>query len=160
MSEMPVRVANSQLVRALEMANRVRRVRSMLKTRIAQGQLEAAEVILTCPSEIASVQIARLLASQRAWGEVRCRAFLAQVGVREDKSIGSLTDRQRRAVASLLTRESAQAKFNRFSGQHRTDGTCPARWRSATSAATRQSDLKVERERARRRAIPRSCGCA
>ena len=47
--------------------------------------------------------IAQLLASQRGWGEARARAFLAQVAVREDRSIGSLTERQRRAVAALLT---------------------------------------------------------
>ena len=51
MSQMPPQVASSQPVRALQMANGVRRARSMLKTRIAQGQLEAAEVILTCPSD-------------------------------------------------------------------------------------------------------------
>lgn len=126
MSQMPPQVASSQPVRALQMANGVRRARSMLKTRIAQGQLEAAEVILTCPSEIASMQIAQLLASQRGWGEARCRAFLAQVAVREDKSIGSLTDRQRRAVASLLTRESAQAKVDRVAARHCTDGDLPS----------------------------------
>jgi ribosomal protein S13 len=48
--------------------------------------------------------IVQLLASQRGWGKRGSRAFLAQVAVREDKSIGSLTERQRRAIASLLTR--------------------------------------------------------
>jgi hypothetical protein len=85
------------------MANRVRRARSELKTRIAEGQVSAAEVILACPSEITSMPIAQLLASQRGWGEVRSRTFLAQVAVREDKSLGSLTERQRRAVVSQLT---------------------------------------------------------
>jgi hypothetical protein len=51
--------------------------------------------------------VAQLLASQRgSWGEARSRAFLAQVAVREDKSIGWLTERQRRAVASLLLDQS------------------------------------------------------
>jgi hypothetical protein len=125
MSEMPAQVPSLQPVRALQMANRVRRARSRLKTRIAEGQLEAAEVILTCPSDVASMQIAQLLASQRGWGEIRCRAFLAQVAVREDKSIGSLTDRQRRAVASLLTRDNAQAKVDRVAAHHRTDADMP-----------------------------------
>ena len=63
-----------------------------------------AEVILTCPSEIASMPVAQLLASQRGWGEVKSRALLAQAAVREDKSVGTLTDRQRLIVASLLQR--------------------------------------------------------
>ena len=56
--------------------------------------------------------VAQLLASQRGWGEARSRAFLAQVAVREDKSIGSLTERQRRAVAALLTRIVACAELS------------------------------------------------
>jgi hypothetical protein len=95
--------ASSQPVQALHLANRVRRARSMLKARVAHGQLAAAEVILTPPSEAASMPIAQLLASQRGWGEARSRACLAQVALPEDKSIGSLTERQRRAVASQLT---------------------------------------------------------
>ena len=96
--------ASSQPAQALQLANRVRRARSVLKARVAKGQLAAAEVILTHPSEAASMPVAQLLASQRGWGEARSRAFLAQVAVPEDKLIGSLTERQRRAVASQLTR--------------------------------------------------------
>jgi hypothetical protein len=99
--------ARSQPAIALQLANRVRRARSELRTRVANGQTSAAEVILTCPSEIAKMPIAQLLESQRGWGEVRSRAFLARVAVREDKFIGSLTERQRRAVASQLTRSEA-----------------------------------------------------
>ncbi len=50
--------------------------------------------------------IAELLASQHGWGEVRTRAFLNRVPLPEGKLVGSLTDRQRYAVASLLTRHS------------------------------------------------------
>jgi hypothetical protein len=107
MSKLTTPPVCAQSVQALQMANRVRRARSELRSRIADGQLSAADVILTCQSEIASMPIAQLLASQRGWGEARCRAFLAQVAVREDKSIGSLTERQRRAVASVLTRTAA-----------------------------------------------------
>ena len=102
--------ASAQPAQALQLANRVRRARSVLKARVAKGQLAAAEVILTPPSEAASMPVAQLLASQRGWGEARSRAFLAQVAVPEDKSIGSLTERQRRAVASQLTRTIAPAE--------------------------------------------------
>jgi hypothetical protein len=94
--------AGPQRLAALQRANRARRIRSELKARIAHGELSAAEVILTCPPEIASMPMAQLLASQHGWGNARSLAFLAKAGVREDKSIGSLTERQRRAVASLL----------------------------------------------------------
>ena len=98
--------ASSQSAQALQLANRMRRARSMLKARVADGQLAAAEVILNPPSEAAGMPVVQVLASQRGWGEARSRAFLAQVALREDKTIGSLTERQRRAVASLLTEQS------------------------------------------------------
>jgi hypothetical protein len=59
--------AGSQPAQALQVANRVRRARSELKNRIADGQLPAADVILTCPTEVANMAIADLLASQCGW---------------------------------------------------------------------------------------------
>jgi hypothetical protein len=105
MSQKPTApTGSSQPVAALRRANRVRRTRAQLKTRVACGELSAAEVILRCPSEIDGMPIAQLLVRQPGWGDVRTLAFLAEVRVREDKSIGSLTERQRRVVASLLLR--------------------------------------------------------
>jgi hypothetical protein len=109
MDERTAPAGRTQPARALELANRVRRVRSELRTRIANGQLSAADVILDCPRDIASMPIARLLTSQRGWGEARSRAFLGRVAVRENKSIGSLTERQRHAIASVLTRTATTA---------------------------------------------------
>jgi hypothetical protein len=117
MSEMTGPTACPQRVRALEWANRVRRARSALKAEIAAAQRSAAEIILTCPREAATMPIAQLLASQRGWGEVRSCALLAQVAVREDKPIGSLTERQRRAIASQLARANSRVQFDR--GSHR-----------------------------------------
>jgi len=96
----------SQPMRTLQLANRVRRARSDLKRRIADGQLSAAELILACPSEHASMPIAQLLASQHGWAEVRTRAFLDRVPSPEGKLSRSLTDRHRHAVAWLLTQRS------------------------------------------------------
>ncbi len=41
--------------------------------------------------------------SQRRWGQTRCRKFLAQVPMSEKKTIGSMTERQRRTLAAMLT---------------------------------------------------------
>jgi hypothetical protein len=101
MSDLDV-AASSQAVHALQRANRVRRARSVLKAKVAEGRLAAAEVILICPPEAAGMPVAQLLASQYGWGAARSRVLLERVPVREDKAIGSLTERQRRAVASLL----------------------------------------------------------
>ncbi|HEY8584565.1 MAG TPA: hypothetical protein VIL49_16515 [Capillimicrobium sp.] len=69
---------------------------------MAEGELTVAEVVLESPWEAQSMAIADLLMSQRRWGRTRCRRFLAQVPLSETKTLGSLTERQRRAVAALL----------------------------------------------------------
>jgi hypothetical protein len=91
-----------QHLRALQRANEVRLARAELKRRVAEGELTVAEVVVDSPWEAESMAIADLLMSQRRWGRTRCRRLLAQVPLSETKTIGSLTDRQRRAVAALL----------------------------------------------------------
>ena len=95
--------AGPQYMRALERANQVRLARAELKRRVAIGELHVAEVILECPWEAESMAVADLLMSQRRWGQTRCRKFLAQVPMSEKKTIGSMTDRQRRTLAAMLT---------------------------------------------------------
>jgi hypothetical protein len=91
-----------QHLRALERANAVRLARADLKRRVADGDITAAEVILASPWEAASMTIADLLTSQKRWGSTRCRKFLQCVFIPENKTIGSMTQRQRRELAQLL----------------------------------------------------------
>jgi hypothetical protein len=88
---------------ALERANRVRLARAALKRRVAAGDVETAEIILTCPWETESMSISELLMSQRRWGRTRCRKFLFSIGLSETKTLGTLTERQRVTLAALLT---------------------------------------------------------
>ena len=92
----------AQHMRALAQANRVRLARAELKRQVAEGETSVAEVVLECPWEAASMSIAELLLSQHRWGRTRCRRFLASIPMSETKTIGSLTDRQRRELAGLL----------------------------------------------------------
>jgi len=91
-----------QHLKALQRANEVRLARAALKRRIASGEVSAAEVILACPAEVEGMAVSDLLMSQRRWGRTRCRKFLAAIPITENKPIGSLTDRQRNALASVL----------------------------------------------------------
>ncbi len=95
--------AGPQHMRALERANKVRLARAELKRRVASGEIGVAEVILECPWEADSMAVADLLTSQRRWGQTRCRKFLAQIPMSEQKTVGSMTDRQRRTLAAMLT---------------------------------------------------------
>jgi hypothetical protein len=101
--------AGQQHLRALEHANRVRLARASMKRAIAAGDLSASEVILTCPWQAHSMSISDLLMSQKRWGRARCRRLLLSIGVPEIKQIGTLTERQRLALAAVLTAKSAPA---------------------------------------------------
>jgi hypothetical protein len=89
-------------MRALAQANRVRLARAELKRKVAHGELAAVDVVLGCPWQAESMEIGDLLVSQRRWGRQRCRTFLAPLSMAETKTIGSLTDRQRRELVTRL----------------------------------------------------------
>ena len=89
----------AQHMRALAQANRVRLARAELKRQVAEGETPVADVVLSCPWEAESMTISDLLMSQHRWGQTRCRRFLASIPMSETKTIGSMTDRQRRALA-------------------------------------------------------------
>ncbi len=92
-----------QHLRALERANRVRLARAELKRQVASAELSASQVILDCPWEAASMSVSDLLMCQRRWGRARCRRVLVSLGVPENKQIGTLTERQRTALAACLS---------------------------------------------------------
>lgn len=92
-----------QYMRALERANQVRLARAELKRRVAGGETSVSEVIVQCPWEATSMAVGDLLMSQRRWGHTRCRKFLAQIPMSEQKTIGSMTERQRLTLAAMLS---------------------------------------------------------
>ena len=92
-----------QHLKALERANRVRLARAALKRKVAAGESSAAEVIMASPWEAESMSISELLMSQRRWGRTRCRRVLLSLGLPENKQIGTMTERQRAALAAMLS---------------------------------------------------------
>jgi hypothetical protein len=92
----------AQHMRALAQANRVRLARAELKKQVAEGEACVADVVLECPWQAESMTISDLLMSQHRWGRTRCRRFLASIPMSETKTIGTMTERQRRALAGLL----------------------------------------------------------
>jgi hypothetical protein len=92
-----------QHLQALQRANAVRLARADLKRRVAVGDVSVAQVILRSPWEAESMTVSDLLTSQKRWGSTRCRKFLQCVPIPENKTIGSMTERQRRALARMLS---------------------------------------------------------
>ena len=100
----PTAAGATQYLRALQRANEVRLARAELKRQVADGRISAAEVILRCSPEIERMTVADLLLSQRRWGPTRCRRLLLEIPLSENKTVGSMTERQRRALVAVLTR--------------------------------------------------------
>jgi hypothetical protein len=92
-----------QHLRALERANRVRLARADLKRRIAAGVTQVPDVVLESPWEAQSMELSELLMSQKRWGRERCRRLLLALGIPENKPVGKLTERQRVALAAMLS---------------------------------------------------------
>jgi hypothetical protein len=99
----PIAPVGPQHMRALARANQVRLARAELKRGVATGEIDVTEVIIYCPWEANSMPVADLLISQRRWGETRCRKLLARLPMSEKKTVGSMTDRQRHALAAMLS---------------------------------------------------------
>ena len=78
-----------------------------MKRRIAAGELSAlGEPQLPRQRTCRAVD---LLMSQKRWGRARCRRLLLSLGVPENKQVGTLTERQRLALAAVLTAKNAPA---------------------------------------------------
>ena len=99
-----------QYMQALAVANKVRLARAGLKRRVASAEVSVPEVLLGMPWEAENMTISDLLMSQRRWGHTRCRKLLMQVPVSENKTVGSMTERQRRALATLLDQPARQPR--------------------------------------------------
>jgi len=96
------RAPQQQHMQALQRANEVRLARAALKRKVGDGTVSVGDIILTCPWEAASMTISELLVSQRRWGTTRSSKFLASIGMPETKTVGSMTERQRCALATMV----------------------------------------------------------
>ena len=113
MGEIATSDAGPQHLQALEYANRVRLARAELKRQVAADETSVAAVILESPWEAESMEISHLLMSQRRWGRARCRRLLVSLGLPENKQVGTLTQRQRVALAAVLSGEEASRTVSR-----------------------------------------------
>lgn len=97
--------AKPQHILALERANGVRLARAKLKKAIGRGEVTVEEVLApkgAVPPEAETMGISELLRAQRRWGYIRARKLLVRLGVREEKTLGSLTTRQRQQIVAAL----------------------------------------------------------
>ena len=96
-----------QHLRALEYANRVRLARARMKRKIAAGELSAADVDHELSLAGAQHVDQRSADEPEAMGTNPLQRLLVSLGVPENKQIGTLTERQRLALAAVLTAKRA-----------------------------------------------------
>ncbi|HYM56710.1 MAG TPA: hypothetical protein VES79_02000 [Solirubrobacteraceae bacterium] len=123
-----------QHMRALAQANRIRLARAELKRQVSDGEMTVEDIVLASPWEADSMAIADLLMSQHRWGRTRCRRFLASIPMSETKTIGSMTDRQRQALAARMRGDGS--------------GAGPEEAFSVSGASWAPGDRRVSRRRA------------
>jgi hypothetical protein len=97
--------ATSQQSQALTQANRIRSARADLKRALATGRRSAADVIADPPRIALTMPVKQVVQSLPWWGPVRASRLLRSASVAEDKALGSLTERQRRALLAGLSAE-------------------------------------------------------
>ena len=89
---------------ALERANEVRSARAVLKTQIKRGLVLAVEVLRSPPEYTAKMKVVDLLLAMPKTGEVKATKVLDRCGISTSRTIGGLTERQRRELAGYIER--------------------------------------------------------
>lgn len=87
---------------ALARANHIRGARAVLKHRLRAGEIALADVILRRSADIDTMTVEELLRSQRGWGPKRASKLLRAAVLSENKTIGSLTERQCTSLVQVL----------------------------------------------------------
>lgn len=122
-----------QHLSALHRANEVRLFRAALKRQIKAHEAAARDVLLDVPEQAEGMTILDLLMAQERWGRSRCLRLLATavalpdgrtVPIRETKTLGAMTQRQREVVAAALP--SREAVAARRVSEHRRGAVSPA----------------------------------
>jgi hypothetical protein len=93
-----------QYLVALQEANRVRIGRAALRREIADGVQSARDVIKDPPDVAVTMSVLDVLMAQHRWGRHRALRTLVVAQVREGRTVGALTPRQREVLVDLLWR--------------------------------------------------------
>ena len=96
--------STGQRLTALERANEVRSARAVLKTQIKRGLVLAVEVLRSPPEYTAKMKVVDLLLAMPKTGEVKATKVLDRCGISTSRTIGGLTERQRRELAGYIER--------------------------------------------------------
>lgn len=87
---------------ALKRANHVRTSRAVLKRDLKAGRRQVVPLLLDPPEWLLTMKVAELLLAVPKVGRVKVGRAMHMAGCSPSKSVGGLSDRQRRMLVSLL----------------------------------------------------------
>jgi hypothetical protein len=96
--------SSEQRRRGLEQANEIRSARATLKKQLAAGTIELAPILTQPPAWLKTARVRNLLLAVPKIGTVKANRLLTQCGIAHSKTLGGLTDRQRRELIGFLRR--------------------------------------------------------
>lgn len=94
----------SQRMAALRRANDIRSQRAEIKRRIKAGNESVTGLIADPPEYIDTMKVWDLMIATPKFGRVKVNRILTQVRVSPSKTVGGLSERQRRELMSFLRR--------------------------------------------------------
>jgi hypothetical protein len=93
-----------QRMEALQRANDVRSRRAQLKRDLKAGRQPIHELLLEPPEYLETAKVFDLLLAVPKYGRVKVNKILSQCRISPSKTIGGLSERQRRELVALMRR--------------------------------------------------------
>jgi len=89
-------------MQALKRANEIRTARAKLKRDLKAGRVRISDLLLNPPDYLLSAKVFDLLLSVPKYGRVKANKVLRHCRISPAKTVGGLTERQRREMAEML----------------------------------------------------------
>ena len=93
-----------QRMDALQRANEIRTQRAQLKRDLKAGRQPIHELLLDPPDYLETAKVFDLLLAVPKYGRVKVNKILSQCRISPSKTIGGLSERQRRELVQLMRR--------------------------------------------------------
>src|SRR5947209_14198933 len=93
-----------QRMQALRMANRVRCCRAQLKRDLKARRVDGRDVLLEPPDYLLTARVWDVLMALPRWGRTRVNRVFTSYRVSPSKTVGGLSERQRRELAAAVGR--------------------------------------------------------
>src|SRR5947209_11168421 len=94
----------SQRMEALQRANDIRSRRAQLKRDLKEGRQPIDELLLGPPAYLETAKVFDLLLAVPKYGRVKVNKILTQCKISPSKTVGGLSERQRRELVAFMRR--------------------------------------------------------